>query len=186
MNFSEIQKEDNQINQVNLQANQIKKRKRIDSDTKANLVYSVIKDRLPIYQAAIIHKVKYSSAKHILRNYYSDTTNYFSPQKKRRRKTICDVATILVNTNTGNIIIYSQQSQVIQCLSNGVNAQIKQKILANLSQSINSELTDIKSQKLQTKQTFKTIKQNTKTEKMEDKLMALLKKLKNQHEQMVS
>ncbi|CAK85331.1 unnamed protein product (macronuclear) [Paramecium tetraurelia] len=186
MNFPEVEKGDKQIKQANLQTNQIKKRKPIDSDTKANLVYSVVKDRLPIYQAAIIHKVKYSSAKHILRNYYSDTTNYLTAQKKRRKKIIWDGATILVNTNTGNIIMYSQQNQTIQCLNNDVNAQLKQIVLDNLSLCIKQEHSGIKTQNLQTKQNFKTIKQDIKTEKIEDKLLSLLRTLKNQHQEMIS
>ncbi|CAD8139851.1 unnamed protein product [Paramecium pentaurelia] len=186
MNFSEKQKDDKQMQQANLQTNQVKKRKPIDSDTKTNLIHSVVKDHLPIYQAAIIHKVKYSSAKHILRNYYSDTANYFSAQKKRRRKIICSGSTILVNTNTGNIIIYSQQSQPIPYLNNGVNAQIKQKVLDNLSLSIINELNFKNFKKFQMKQNFKTIKQDLKTEKIEDKLLFLQRTLIEQHKEMVS
>ncbi|CAD8053447.1 unnamed protein product [Paramecium sonneborni] len=187
MNFPEIKKDEKLIQPANvLQTNQIKKRKPIDSDTKTNLIHSVIKDHLPIYQAAIIHKVKYSSAKHILRNYYSDTANYFSAQKKRRRKIICSGATILINTSSGNIILYSSQSQQIPYLNNGVNAQIKSKVLENLSLSINQEFDTGISQKLFMQQNFETIKQDIKSEKLEQKLKSLFRTLKKQHKEMVS
>ncbi|CAD8061394.1 unnamed protein product [Paramecium sonneborni] len=186
MNFPEIQKEERSMQQVMLQTNKIKKRKPIDPDTKTNLILSVVKDHLPIYQAAIIHKVKYSSAKHILRNYYSDTANYFSAQKKRRRKIICGGATILVNSKSGNIILYSQQSQPIPFLKNGVNVQIKSKVLDNLCLSINQEFTTRKSQQLLMQYNFETILQDIQSEKLEDKLKSVFRTLKKQHKEMVS
>ncbi|CAD8144526.1 unnamed protein product [Paramecium pentaurelia] len=161
-----------------------RKRKPIDSDTKTNLILSVVKDHLPIYQAAIIHKVKYSSAKHILRNYYSDTANYFSLQKKRRRKIICCGVSALIDISSGNIVLTSQQCQTIAYIKNGVNAQIKQKVIDHLSVSIHKQICNLNFKRLNKKVRIDPIKQLNKIEKIENKVNFLIQTLEKQHKEM--
>ncbi|CAD8056602.1 unnamed protein product [Paramecium sonneborni] len=161
-----------------------KKRKPIDSDTKTNLILSVVKDHLPIYQAAIIHKVKYSSAKHILRNYYSDTANYFSLQKKRRRKIICCGVSALIESNSGNIVLNTQQCSTIPFIKNGVNAQIKQKVIDHLSVSIHKQICKFNFKRVNKEVRIDVLKQLNKIEKIENKVNFLIQTLEKQHKEM--
>ncbi|CAK58434.1 unnamed protein product (macronuclear) [Paramecium tetraurelia] len=161
-----------------------RKRKPIDSDTKTNLILSVVKDHLPIYQAAIIHKVKYSSAKHILRNYYSDTANYFSLQKKRRRKIICCGVSALIEISSGNIVLATSQCQMTPYIKNGVNAQIKQKVIDNLSVSIHKQICNFNFKRLNKNFRIDPIKQMNKIEKIENKVNFLMQTLEKQHIEM--
>ncbi|CAD8059493.1 unnamed protein product [Paramecium sonneborni] len=161
-----------------------KKRKPIDSDTKTNLILSVVKDHLPIYQAAIIHKVKYSSAKHILRNYYSDTANYFSLQKKRRRKIICCGVSALIEINSGNIVLTTEQCSTIPYIKNGVNAQIKQKVIDHLSVSIHKQICKFNFKKLNKEFRIDPLKKLNKIEKIENKVNFLIQTLEKQHIEM--
>ncbi|CAD8137305.1 unnamed protein product [Paramecium octaurelia] len=162
-----------------------KKRKPIDSDTKTNLILSVVKDHLPIYQAAIIHKVKYSSAKHILRNYYSDTANYFSLQKKRRRKILCCGVSALIEINSGNIALTYQGGSTIPFIKNGVNAQIKQKVIDHLSVSIHKNICNLNFKRLNKKPRIDPIKHLNSIEKIENKVKFLIQTLEKQHQEMI-
>ncbi|CAD8141768.1 unnamed protein product [Paramecium pentaurelia] len=162
-----------------------RKRKPIDSDTKTNLILSVVKDHLPIYQAAIIHKVKYSSAKHILRNYYSDTANYFSLQKKRRRKIQCCGVSALIEINSGNIALNSQGFSTIPFIKNGVNAQIKQKVIDHLGVSIYKQIGNLNFKRLNKKVRIDPIKQLNNIEKIENKVKFLIQTLEKQHQEMI-
>ncbi|CAD8118003.1 unnamed protein product [Paramecium sonneborni] len=154
-----------------------KQRKAIDQEIKSKLIMSVVNDRLPIYQAAILHKVKYSSAKHILRNYFNDTANFFSTQRKRKRKILCNNVFVFIDAYSGKIIIKKQQTYSMSCANNGSTPVLQQKILSQLSNAIYLEVHPF------SKKIAKHINQ---TEHIQKDLYKLYEIIKQQHNEMTN
>ncbi|CAD8135291.1 unnamed protein product [Paramecium pentaurelia] len=128
---------------------QIKKRNFIDPQFKLGLINSVVIDHLPIYQAAILHKIKYSSAKHIIRNYLSDKDNFFSKQKKNKREMIINNLKVIIDVNSGKIkiiktnhtILYKKQQQNNnQTIINNILSDLSHCLLKEIVRSQNSHL----------------------------------------------
>ncbi|CAK59802.1 unnamed protein product (macronuclear) [Paramecium tetraurelia] len=163
-----------------------KQRKAIDCEIKTRLIFSVVNDRLPIYQvmknfndllfqAAILHKVKYSSAKHILRNYFNDSANFFSTQRKRKRKILCTNVFILIEACSGKITIKKQQLNSMSSANNGQISGLQQKTLSQLSYAICQEV-----QPLQKKIVKKAIRRIGKIQQDLDKLYSIIKRQHNE------
>ncbi|CAD8139948.1 unnamed protein product [Paramecium pentaurelia] len=129
------------INDQETPQRKIKKRNFIDPQLKLGLINSVVIDHLPIYQAAILHKIKYSSAKHIVRNYLSDTDNFLSRQKKRGRKIIQNNLKVIVDVNSGKIkIVKSTQTILPTNQQQNNNQTILNNILCDLSYNLFKEI----------------------------------------------
>ncbi|CAD8194409.1 unnamed protein product [Paramecium pentaurelia] len=157
--------------------NQTKQRKAIDQDIKTKLILSVVNDRLPIYQAAILHKVKYSSAKHILRNYFNDSANFFSTQRKRKRKILCNNVFVLIDACSGKITIKKQQPHSISCAHNGVTPILQQKFISQLSNAIYQEVHPIQK---------KLSRQTNEGEHIQKDIYKLFEIIKKQHNDMTN
>ncbi|CAD8106762.1 unnamed protein product [Paramecium primaurelia] len=151
-----------------------KQRKAIDQEIKTKLILSVVNDRLPIYQAAILHKVKYSSAKHILRNYFNDSANFFSTQRKRKRKILCNNVFVLIDACSGKITIKKQQPNSISCTHNGQTPGLQQKSLSQLSYAIYLEVQQLKKKFGQQTKEFDCISKDV------EKLYQIIKKQHNE------
>ncbi|CAD8192642.1 unnamed protein product [Paramecium octaurelia] len=151
-----------------------KQRKAIDCEIKTRLIFSVVNDRLPIYQAAILHKVKYSSAKHILRNYFNDSANFFSTERKRKRKILCTNVFIIIEACSGKITVKKQQLNSMSSANNGQTSGLQQKTLSQLSYAIYQEV-----QPLQKKIAKKEIRIGYLQQDV-DKLYQIIKKQHNE------
>ncbi|CAK88106.1 unnamed protein product (macronuclear) [Paramecium tetraurelia] len=115
-----------------------RKRLNIDQQVKFNLIHSVNKDHLTVYQAAKLHKLKYSTAKHIFRNYQRDVNNFFSKQRKKRQ--ICKCQNIVIDVVTGEIKLFEQNNTfLINKKERNINA-LNNQIFNILSQQIYSEI----------------------------------------------
>ncbi|CAD8053531.1 unnamed protein product [Paramecium sonneborni] len=143
------------INDSNIPSRKIKKRNFIDPQSKLGLINSVVIDHLPIYQAAILHKIKYSSAKHIIRNYLSDSDNFFSRQKKRCRKIIQNNFRVIIDVNSGKIkIIKSTQTILPTNLQQNNQTNIND-ILCDLSHNLLKQIIKSQNNNIKYKQYFK-------------------------------
>ncbi|CAD8132853.1 unnamed protein product [Paramecium octaurelia] len=137
------------INDYETPTRKIKKRNFIDPQLKLGLINSVVIDHLPIYQAALLHKIKYSSAKHIVRNYLSDTDNFLSKQKKRGRKIIQNNLKVIIDVNSGKIKITrstqtilptNQQQNNNQTILNNILSDLSHNLFKEISKSLNSHI----------------------------------------------
>ncbi|CAD8139023.1 unnamed protein product [Paramecium octaurelia] len=144
------------INEPETPLQKTKKRNFIDPQFKLGLINSVVIDRLPIYQAAILHKIKYSSAKHIVRNYLSDKDNFFSKQKKKCRQIIENNSRIIVDVNSGKIKIIKSSHTILQTNQQQSNNQsIVNNVLSELSHQLLKEIMKSQNSHLKYQQYFK-------------------------------
>ncbi|CAD8056656.1 unnamed protein product [Paramecium sonneborni] len=149
-----------------------RKRLKIDQEVKLNLIHSVINDHLPVYQAAKLHKLKYSSAKHIFRNYQRDTKNFFSKQRKKRL--MCKCQNIVIEVTTGEIKLFEQNNTLLtDAKTKNINA-INNSIISNFSKQL---YFDIK----YTENDFNIIQK----ENLEEQLVYIKKVLNNQYQKML-
>ncbi|CAD8141854.1 unnamed protein product [Paramecium pentaurelia] len=120
----------------------LRQRLKIDQHVKLNLINSVNNDHLTVYQAAKLYKLKYSTAKHIFRNYQRDIANFFSKQRKKRQ--ICKCQNIIIDVVTGEIKLFEQNNTfLINMKERNINA-LNNQILSILSQQILQEFKNTK------------------------------------------
>ncbi|CAD8059591.1 unnamed protein product [Paramecium sonneborni] len=149
-----------------------RQRLKIDQEVKLNLIHSVIDDHLPVYQAAKLHKLKYSSAKHIFRNYQRDTKNFFSKQRKKRL--MCKCQNIVIDINTGAIKLFEQNNTLLtDAKTKNINA-LNNQIISNFSKLLYFELKNNKND-------FNIIQKQS----LDEQLINIKKVLNNQYEMML-
>ncbi|CAK58391.1 unnamed protein product (macronuclear) [Paramecium tetraurelia] len=120
-----------------------RQRLKIDQEVKLNLINSVINDHLPVYQAAKLHRLKYSSAKHIFRNYQRDTNNFFSKQRKRRLMRKCQ--NIIIDIATGEIKLFEQNSALLTNVKERIINSLNNQIVSILSKLLYQEINIVRS-----------------------------------------
>ncbi|CAD8102269.1 unnamed protein product [Paramecium primaurelia] len=86
-----------------------KKVKKISLSLKQLLIESVMTDHLSIHQASKLHSINYSSAKYII-NLYKKLGTVTPQQSKQRRKPKVYIikTSVLVDYNSGEILLYKQ------------------------------------------------------------------------------